>query len=106
MVVRGGWLQDAVFPFQINDNVLIILVIKVLNETHAQDLVPFGCHMVLTLWYVLEPDRLLLREVKEVTQLLLLYYLDLMIKVQLFLCCSGRAQVLGRVLGGGNLPPR
>jgi hypothetical protein len=63
---RGGWLQDAVFSFQINDYVLIFLVIKVLHETHAQDLVPFGRHMVLTFWYVLEADCLLLREVKQV----------------------------------------
>ena len=77
---RGGWLQDAVFSFQINDYVLIFLVIKVLHETHAQDLIPFGRHMVLTLWYVLEADCLLLRKVKQVTQLLL-FNLDLIIEV-------------------------
>ena len=77
---RGGWLQNAVFSFQINDYVLIFLVIKVFHETHAQYLIPFGRHMVLTLWYVLEADCLLLREVKQVTQLLLLY-LDLIIEV-------------------------
>jgi hypothetical protein len=77
---RGGWLQYAVFSFQVNDYVLIFLVIKVLHETHAQDLFPFGSQMVLTLWYVLEADRLLLREFKQVTQLLLLN-LDLIIEV-------------------------
>jgi hypothetical protein len=60
--------------------VLIFLVIKVLHKTHAQDLLPFGRHVVLALWYVLEADRLLLREIEEVAQLLLLN-LALMIEV-------------------------
>ena len=80
MLERGGWLQNAVFSFQVNDYVLILLVVKVLHKTHAQDLFPFGSQMVLTLWDVLEADRLLLREFKQVTQLLLLN-LDLIIEV-------------------------
>jgi hypothetical protein len=77
---RGGWLQHAVFTFEVNDYVLIFLVIKVLHKTHAQDLLPFGRHVVLTLRYILEADSLLLREVEEVAQLLLLN-LALMIEV-------------------------
>jgi hypothetical protein len=57
---RGGWLQYAVFSFQVNDYVLIFVVIKVSHETHAQDFFPFSRHVVLALWYILETDSLLL----------------------------------------------
>jgi hypothetical protein len=76
----GGWLQHAVFTFQVYDYVLIFLVIKVLHKAHAQDLLSFGRHVVLAPWYVLKADRLLLRKVEEVAQLLLLD-LALMIEV-------------------------